>query len=276
MIKKIIIPISKKLKVENFELVKNLATRFGSSLVFIHNRKKALNFVKQDGVILPIETEKPNLIQIYLENLVKTFNDANIDASLIITHGNIEEEILNVCIKEEPDLIITEATAKNKYLTDINKSVSKSLSLDSFTPVLYLPQTHNSTEFKDILFPVRFVSGVFDKLNFLLPVAKSFNAKINFVGLPTGQNYSEYYGILGYISHLTAICEEQAISTKSSTQLTEKTVEAIFEETIKDKSDLIVINGRATAHKIRPKDKAFIGKLLAATTIPVLTVNAIH
>jgi len=166
-------------------------------------------------------------------------NKYNIKVEIHCQFGNVSDTINDIIPKSKIDLVVIGAHGSSGFKNFFIGSDAMSAVKHSICPVLVIPEHSAKTTFSEILYPVRFVEGVVQKYDYIVPNIEKNDSNVHLLGIADADTFIEMENELKKISDVILnkkrILSFEKISTSSI-------AEQVLEVAEKRGSDLLLIN----------------------------------
>lgn len=122
----------------------------------------------------------------------------NVESSIIM--GAPAEEIVQLSKKEEIDIIIMGTTGESGALERLFGSVSSHVSRKAYCPVILIPNNHNYTGFKNIMYATDFLKSDEWVIPRVTEFATKFAANLHLVHVDTGNSKQPSINMPNYVT----------------------------------------------------------------------------
>lgn len=190
----------------------------------------------------------------------------NNTAGVFARVGEVDEFVYHYCVKHHIDLLITGTTAGDRKL--FSNSTVYQIIMKVECPVLSIPVMTTRLQLNKILFPVRNVTGIKEKLLYCLPYAQKMGSVLQMMmfGLPQTDQ----------IRSVTLLAEEEGILffPPDWDRLNNKDIAAqVVEAAQITGAELIVINATSEKEWYQLPGENYTEFLLRESRIPLLSIT---
>jgi nucleotide-binding universal stress UspA family protein len=236
-----------------------LANVFGASLAIIHAVSPSASKNKKAEFVSEAYTRLKDLQQTLMA-------DHNNSLTIFSRVGEVDDFLYEYCLKNHTDLlVIGKETGERKIFSE---SKAYQIIMKVECPVLSIPAQLEGVYFTKILFPVRGVIGVKEKLLYSMPYLHKMGSILHMMifGLPKAEQIRDVAEI--------ANKEDIFFEPPDWDQLSEKDIPGqILRCASKVNAGLIVINATSEKEWYRLLGENYTESLLRASSVPLLSIT---
>ncbi|WP_460639349.1 universal stress protein [Larkinella harenae] len=274
-IRRILVPVNYKNMARSvLYLASAMARRHGATLWLLHVVDPD-HFAFPSGEGLAVSLPREEILHRETQRLTQWA--AEVMTGLTVPYaakcriGPVVERISEVSHQVEADLIIMGTPKGSGLFRSLMGPKAYRTLKQAPCPVLTVPESVQSSDFKRILFPVRPVLGVLDKYDLARIIAQKNNAHLTLLGLPHGKEPLKSESVRMAMSLLNQRLDEDAIETNGLVAETDSAVQTLVRQAEELGADLIV--STADLDFWHWVTSPFIKQLISRATVPVLAVR---
>lgn len=178
-----------------------------------------------------------------LENLAKSLRKKHrISVSIHTKIGYVADTIEKTSHQQDIDLIIMGTHGSSLFKDLLMGSNTYQTIKNAVCPVLTIPAEFKATEFLNVLFPIRNVTGIDEKFHAISNILKSKKTKIELLGVVNFYDFESFDSVSAKISELIIRMADKDIETSYRNVFCSHIADFILEYAHFNKSDLLVIN----------------------------------
>jgi nucleotide-binding universal stress UspA family protein len=180
--------------------------------------------------------------------------------------GEVDDYLYSYCLKNKTDLLILGLKPGDRKIFGSSKAYEIIMKVEC--PVLSIPLSIHTLQFNNILFPVRDVTGVKEKLLYSLPYMKKMNAVLRMMifGFPSAQQIVQVKEV--------AAKEDIIFDPPDWDKLKDRDIpRQILDCADKVEADLIVINATSEKEWYKILGENYTETLLRESGLPLLSIT---
>lgn len=271
-IKNILVPTDLSEKSTNaIEMAVQMAIRHHARVILFHIIPNYFMIDRTGKQVIGYETIKENVkkaeasLEALKTALTEKYKAVTIETT--IKHEDLVDSMNDFVVSEDIDLVVVGTSGKQKLRQLILGSSSYDMLSYVHCSILLVPETCKNYRFKKILFPVRVLDNLTDKLELSLTIAEKNQSVISLLGI------SDEYGpdrlAYAFLDLKKQLIMKSADYTAEFLLTQDKAIE-ISEFSKKEAADLIVLNHEDEESWKSIFSENFLKKIINATDIPLL------
>lgn len=213
-----------------------------------------------------------------LETRLSHFADENaitsgFIASYRVRLGYWSNVVANEVDLEKIDLIVVGNSGFRRLERIGNRISPLELIRKSKVPVVAITKHFADIEYHNLILPIRNVSSWFDKVPFVVSLAKQTGAIIHLVGLDNKNDISINASIANNVDYTISLLEKREVRYTVKSNFNRPVIETLRDYSLAKNADLVAITpepGFRLAHLVAPR---FFNKFLAVSPAPVMGVR---
>ena len=256
------------------ELAANMAQRHDAKIILLNVYQSAL-IVTGGGsqVITKHETDEnrinfEKLIQQQKNQINEKYPDVEIETTL--KQGTFIEALNETVLTDSVDIIVMGTEGKQNFKKFVLGSHTYDTIANANCSVITVPKEHRKMEFSKILFPLRDVEGLFNKLNYSISLLEKNESFMNILGLTELERAPEFKKI---ISPILKPLLDYIDNFNVNIEFTDSNADSIVSFSKENNNDLIVISDTDEASWKTFIAGNFFKKIINGTNIPLLFVK---
>lgn len=271
-IKNILVPTDLSEKSTNaIEMAVQIAMRHNAGVTLFHIIPNYFMIDRTGKQVIGYETIMENVkkAETSLEALKTTLTEkySTLKIETKIKHEDLVDIMNDFVVSEDIDLVVVGTSGKQKFRQLILGSSSYDILSYVHCSILLVPETCKNYNFKKILFPVRVLTHLTEKLELSLRIAEKNQSVISLLGISDDDSPDS-------LAHAFTDLKKQLIKTSaeytSAFLLTQDKAIEISEFSKKEAADLIVLNYEDEESWKSIFSENFLKKIINATDIPLL------
>lgn len=161
--------------------------------------------------------------------------------AILLTEGFVFAEILKAAIQNRIELIVMGSHGASGYREFFIGSNTYNVFKNAHCPVLTIPPQKKWRQFKNVLYPVRPVSGALTRLDLLSGIVHQDQNQLNVLGLSYRKNEEDKNVLAQMISEMEEKYEHKPLNAKAIYNGRKNVAEDVLETSLQTSADLIVI-----------------------------------
>ncbi|MDP4280833.1 MAG: universal stress protein [Bacteroidota bacterium] len=253
-----------------------LCQQHDAELVFLHVVRDVPAYTP-DFEFNPTQNYTKEL-KIAAQSEIKRFGDNirkeyNIDVEEVVAYGEVVEEIVKSVEEKHPDMVLVGTHGASGFRRFFIGSTAYRVIKHTRYPVMTIPGKGDWTDFKNILFPIRYIPDALKKYDCIRPIIQRNKPILNILGLTLESESDKMEKVFRLEEELEKKLKEDKVNFNVAYRCCDNFADEILEVADKKKVDLIVI----VATLDKSKGEFFIGpfsqQILNHAKVPVLCVR---
>lgn len=205
---------------------------------------------------------------------IKLQENKDLKIKIYTTVGDPVVELVQYAKNREIDLIITAPKDWSSFKRFFLGSITYKIIKHTSSPVICIPEGYHYNKFDNIMFPIRNISGVLQKFDFVRPFLKKEDTLMHLVALTKDDNDSSAQesldNLLEWKLRARPYCKELTLEMKVS----ENFAETILNMVNSNKINLVVINATMEKKWYQIFSENYTQRIINHTPTAILCVKA--